>query len=237
MKVSIMQPYFFPYLGYFQLIKNADRFILFDDVQYIRHGWINRNRTLKPVEGWQYIVAPIQKHKRDDLIKDIQLKPGEEWKQKIFRQLEHYKKKAPYYEQTLELLNSCFQSNESNVTRFNANCLNVICQHLEIPFEVEISSEMNFDYSDVNDAGEWALRISEQLNASEYVNPSGGAELFSVEKFRNANIQLSFLNSELLPYSQKRDVFEAGLSILDVILFNGLENTKAMLDSYNIERL
>ena len=98
MIVAIMQPYFFPYIGYFQLINSVDRFILFDDVQYIRHGWVNRNRILKPEEGWQYIIAPLQKHRQTELIRDIKLKEGDDWKKKILRQLEQ-SVKAPVREE------------------------------------------------------------------------------------------------------------------------------------------
>src|SRR5450756_2454672 len=79
MRLGIMQPYFFPYLGYYSLIKNTDRFVFLDDVQFIRHGWIERNRILKPAEGWQYIAAPLEPHKRGTLIKDIAIRNTEDW--------------------------------------------------------------------------------------------------------------------------------------------------------------
>lgn len=235
MKVAIMQPYFFPYLGYFQLINAVDRFILFDDVQYIRHGWVNRNRILKPNEGWQYIIAPLQKHNQTDLIKNIKLLESEDWSKKIFRQLEHYKKKSRYYNEVIQLLVYCFDSNETSVVKFNAHCLKIICRHLQIPFNVEISSEMNFDYSQVNDAGEWALRISEQINASEYINPEKGKGLFDKNKFMNANIKLSFLSPNLETYNQGKNEFEPGLSVIDVLMFNGINKTREMIDNFLIE--
>ena len=95
MKVAIMQPYFFPYLGQFQLIQATDRFILGDDVQYIQYGWINRNRVLKAVEGVQYVNMPLVKHSSKELIQNIKAVEGDEWKIKLTRQLEHYKKKSP----------------------------------------------------------------------------------------------------------------------------------------------
>jgi hypothetical protein len=234
MKLAIMQPYFFPYIGYFQLINNVDRFILFDDVQYIRHGWVNRNRILKPGEGWQYIIAPLQKHKQAELIKDTKLQEGDEWKKKFLRQLDHYKKKAKYFDEVMQLLTSCFDSNEINIAKFNAHCLAIFCKHMEIPFNIEISSEMNFDYSNVKDAGEWALRISEQLNAKEYINPAGGKELFDRNKFINANIKLVFLSPSLEPYDQKRNNFETGLSIIDVLMFNGRAKTKENITKFKM---
>jgi hypothetical protein len=96
MRIAIMQPYFFPYLGYYSLIKESDKFILFDTVQYIRHGWITRNRVLKPIEGWQYIFVPLEKHGITTIINQVRIKNSENWKDKIIRQLEHYKKKHPF---------------------------------------------------------------------------------------------------------------------------------------------
>ena len=108
MKVGIMQPYFFPYSGYFSLIKATETFILLDEVQFIRHGWIERNRILKPNEGWQYIHCPIEKHSRETRIRDIEIRNQENWKNKILAQLIHYKKKAPYYNEVISLLETIF---------------------------------------------------------------------------------------------------------------------------------
>ncbi len=234
MKAGIMQPYFFPYLGYFQLIHAVDRFILFDDVQYIRHGWINRNRILKPAEGNQYIVLPIAEHNRDTKIKDIVAKDGNDWKDKIIRQTEHYKKRAPHYAAVQDLLQRCFDLTDTNVTRLNGYYLKLVCDYIGIDFKIEISSEMNYDYTGVNDAGEWALRISEQIGATTYINPPGGVDLFDPAKFRNSNIELQFIHPQLTPYSQKRDTFEAGMSIIDVLMFNAPDIVQAMLKDYTL---
>lgn len=237
MKIAIMQPYFFPYLGYFQLINTVDQFILFDDVQYIRHGWINRNRILKPESGWQYIVAPLGTHNQKTLIRDIRLKNGtEEWKALILRQMAHYKKRAPFYNEVVDVVNKCFDVKESNVCRFNRECLLIVSDYLGIDANIKISSELNLDYSDVRDAGEWALRICEQLGAREYINPAGGKELFDPVKFTKSNIKLSFLSSELSKYSQKRSTpFEAGLSMVDIMMFNSPDEIRFMLEEFRIE--
>lgn len=234
MRIGIMQPYFFPYLGYFQLINAVDRFILFDDVQYIRHGWINRNRILKPVEGHQYISIVLAEHNRGTLIKNMRGKNGPEWKQRILRQMEHYKKSSPYYMDVLGLLTNCFALEESNITRLNGHYLKLVCDYIGIGFRVEISSEMNMDYSEVQDAGEWALKISEQLGADCYINPSGGTELFDKIKFEKSNIKLSFLQAGLKEYNQFRNVFEPGLSIVDVMMFNSPAAIRVMLNDFHL---
>lgn len=229
-----MQPYFFPYLGYFQLINATDRFILFDDVQYIRHGWINRNRILKPAEGNQYIVAPLAEHSRDAEIKAIKTVEGYAWKEKILRQLEHYKKKSPFYPEVCQLLARCFELNGTVITELNGHYLKLVCEYIGINFNIEISSQMNFDYSNVNGAGEWALRISEQLGATEYINPPGGIELFDKDQFEKSGIKLSFIHPKLKEYSQRRNTFEPGLSIIDILMFNAPETVRQMLNDYTI---
>jgi len=114
MKLAIMQPYFFLYLGYFSLIKHTDKFILFDIVQFIRHGWIERNRILKPSEGWQYFRVPLQKHPRETKIKDILIDNDQAWKEIILAQLQHYKKSAPYYLNVIGILNKVFSQEYNN---------------------------------------------------------------------------------------------------------------------------
>jgi len=235
MKAAIMQPYFYPYIGYFQLIHAADRFILFDDVQYIRHGWINRNRILKPGgEGFQYIIMPLAAHTRDTLIKEIQPADADKNKDKILRQLEHYKKTAPCYKAVRALIGDCFSMHQDTIGKMNGHYLKATCDYIGLDFKVELSSQMNFDYSRVKDAGEWALRICEQLQVKTYINPAGGMELFENSKFEESNIQLQFLQSGLKPYSQRREHFEPGLSIIDVMMFNEPAAIKDLINDYQL---
>ncbi|HEY8895653.1 MAG TPA: WbqC family protein [Niastella sp.] len=234
MTVAIMQPYFFPYIGYFQLIQAADRFILFNDVQYIRHGWINRNRILKPGGGIQYIVMPLAAHARETLIKDIAVADADNNRQKVLRQIEHYKKPAPFYKDVRALLGDCFTTSESNITQMNAGYLKAVCDYIGISYKIEISSQMNFDYTQVHDAGEWALRMCEQLQATTYINPPGGKGLFDNAKFEQSNIRLQFLQPALKEYDQRRETFEPGLSIIDVMMFNGPAAIKDLLTDYQL---
>lgn len=234
-RLAIMQPYFFPYIGYWQLIREADCFVLFDDAQYIRHGWVNRNRILKPGGGWQYILVPLAKHAMQELIRNVNCHPDKKWRELIIGQLAHYKKRAKYFDETIDLVREAlFGSDGQGITDINLSILRTLCAHLDISTEIIISSERGYDYSNVGDAGEWALRISEQIGAKEYINPVAGAHLFSREKFDRSNIKLSFLKSHDLVYSQRGD-FEPSLSIIDVLMFNGIEGAKVHLKSYTIE--
>lgn len=235
MKLAIMQPYFLPYLGYWQLIKAADVFVLFDDVQFIRHGWINRNRILKPEEGWQYILVPLQKHSRTALIKDIRAHPDSDWKEKILRQLEHYhygpRTRAPYYGEVRALLEELFSTiSTTSMVQINAHLMRGLCAYLDIKTRLKISSECGFDYSQVTDAGEWALNITQQMKGVQYINPMAGRHLFAPDKFMENGVELMFLDSRMDAYDQRR-VFEPGLSLIDILMFTGREGTKKMLES------
>lgn len=234
MKIAIMQPYFYPYIGYFQLIQTADRFILFDDVQYIRHGWINRNRILKPGEGFQYIIMPLADHGRDTLIRDVQLTDSDNNKDKILRQLEHYKKTAPCYNTVRALIGDSFSTRQTSIAAMNGHCLKATCDYIGVDFTIELSSQMNFDYTQVKDAGEWALRMSEQLQATTYINPAGGRNLFDAGKFEASNIQLQFLKTGSTAYNQRRPLFEPALSIIDVMMFNEPAAIKDLLNDYQL---
>src|SRR5512140_2804121 len=101
MKLGAMQPYFFPYLGYFELIFLTDQWIVFDISKYIRHGWVNRNRVLHPTQGWVYITVPLQKHSSDTPINHIETKDIEEWRPRLFGQLSHYRRRAPFFRETM----------------------------------------------------------------------------------------------------------------------------------------
>lgn len=224
-----MQPYFFPYAGYFSLIKHTDKWIVFDEVQFIRHGWIERNRILKPNDGWQYIKVPLEKHSRNTKIKDIRIRNSEDWKNKILRQLEHYKK-APFFSQTIELVDKALNVETESIVELNAWGLKVVCNYLSINFNADIFSGMNIAVKPVDHPGEWALNISEALGAAEYINPVGGTEIFVREQFDVAGINLIFLKNKLPHYNQRRNVFESGLSIIDVMMFNDIDEINKIID-------
>ena len=220
MRLAIMQPYFFPYLGYYSLISYSPNLILFDSVQFIRHGWIERNRILKPLEGWQYISVPLRKHNRETIIKDIVIKHEEDWKGRIYRQLEHYKKKAPFYNETMETIIKSLDIETESIVELNKNILITTCGYLNLPLQIDVSSKLNLNLGIIQEPDEWALGICKELNAKIYVNPYGGKEIFTIQKYTSNKIEISFLKNNLSIYSQRRSVFEAGLSIIDVLMFN-----------------
>ena len=235
MKVAIMQPYFLPYIGYISLLKHTDKFILLDNVQYIRHGWINRNRILKPENGWQYIQVPLSIFSRETLIKDVNINNSINWKEKIIAQLQHYKKKAPYYKNTIDLLNTIFELNSDSIVDLNKKALEVIVEYLEIDKHFEVFSQIDLQIETVNATDEWALNICKAIgNVNEYWNPPGGQLFFDKKKFSKENIELKFHSIKFTKYDKKQLLFEPGLSIIDTIMFNSIDKINIMLDNYEI---
>lgn len=235
MTIAIMQPYFFPYVGYFSLIKHTDEFILFDPVQFIRHGWIERNRVLKQNEGWLYVQVPLIKGTRDVLIKDSLIDNSKgDWKGKMLAQLQPYKKIAPHYFKVIKLINEIFEGEYQSIVHLNKAVLEKTCQYLGMEKELPIFSEMNLEIEEPKAADEWALNISKAMGAKTYWNPPGGMDFFDKSKYDNAGIDLKFQKVALSEYNQKRTPFEAGLSIIDVMMFNSPEEINIMLDNFEL---
>ncbi len=233
MKLAIMQPYFLPYPGYFSLVKHTDQFILFDTVQYIRHGWIERNRILKPDHGWQYIAVPLEKHSRETLIQDIRIRNSTDWRETIFSQLEHYKKRAPYYPQAMEVLRKALDIDTDSLVKLNEQILITVCQYLGIDIKIHIFSEMEIAIEPAGAPDEWALNICKAIGAvEEYWNPEGGLEFFDRSKYEREGIAIKFLKLRLPEYSQRRSEFEAGLSMCDLMMFCQPEQINKMLEDY-----
>ncbi len=234
-KVAIMQPYFFPYIGYFSLIKHTDEFIIFDAVQFIRHGWIERNRILKQDGDWVYIKVPLKKFEQRTFIKDVEIDNLQDWKTKINAQLQVYKKIAPFYNETKELIDEIFQGNYTDIVTLNRVILEKICTYIGLQVNISVYSELNLDIDTPNAPDEWALNICKSLgNVSEYWNQPGGESFFDKSKYQKENIDLRFIHTRLEEYDQKKSKFESGLSIIDVLMFNSPKKINEMLDNYEL---
>ena len=230
MTLGIMQPYFFPYLGYFDLINKSDKWIVFDTPQYIRHGWVNRNRILHPTSGWQYFIVPVKKHHRETPIYEIEISDQENWQERILGQLNHYKKKAPNYFGTIEFIKSCFEENLIFLSEFNTMVLSKLCNLLRIDFDIEIFSKMDLQIGKIENPGEWALRICEALGAETYINPPGGETIFDKNEFEAKKINLVIQDFENMKYPVRGNEFVADLSIIDVLMWNEPKEIKKYLD-------
>jgi len=231
MKLAIMQPYFFPYIGYFSLMQKADQFIIFDTVQFQRKSWMVRNRILNLNGGSSYIHLPVKKVSLSSCIRDILVDDDIDWKGKFFNQLLVYNK-APYFKETIKVLEKALNSNYKSLTDINKNLLVEISNYLNLECKISVFSEMKLDIKEVNSADEWALNISKKLNATEYINAPGGVCFFDRKKYEKNNIKLMFLKNKLNPYKQFHLDFVPGLSIIDVMMFNSINKIREMLADY-----
>lgn len=233
MKLGLMQPYFFPYLGYIDLIYQTDLWIIFDKVQYIKGGWINRNRILHPGDEWWYITVPVKQHSYNIPICDVVIaRNNRQWQTRILRQLEHYKKYAPYFQETTALVKKGIYSEDTSIARLNVNCLGIMCEYLEIDFHYQYFSEMQLNLGPIEGPGDWALRISEALGATEYVNPPGGVDLFDLDKFHSSGIKLTIRHLPPLEYQCSHYKFIPNLSIIDVLMWNAPEKVREHLEKH-----
>ncbi|MEM9490438.1 MAG: WbqC family protein [Myxococcota bacterium] len=229
MRLGIMQPYFAPALGYFDLIGLSDRWIVFDTAQYRARSWMNRNRILHPSAGWQYITAHVSRTHLGTAICDVALAEGDGWRTRLLGQLAHYKKHAPFYQRTIALVREVLSAPLGHLARLNVDLLARVCQLLGQPFAPEYFSEMDLDLAPIDHPGDWALRISAALGATEYINPPGGAALFDQAAFAAAGVELRIRHFDEMTYKPRGYAYLPMLSIIDVLMWNPTESIVAHL--------
>lgn len=235
MKIAIMQPYLFPYIGYFSLIKNTDFLVFFDTPQYIRKGWINRNRILSANGDITYFTVPIQKADRNTPINKIIVSNNYDWKMKTLGQLNIYKK-APNYGRVIDLVKGIFNTDTMLISDLAIKSIVKTCEYLDIDIKYDIFSKMNLALPEVKEPDEWALYITKELGYNTYINPPGGMSFFNREKYQINDVDLQFLVQEIIPYRQNREVFIPALSMIDVMMFCSCNEINEMLCKYKIER-
>lgn len=225
-----MQPYFFPYMGHFALINAVDQWIVFDVTQYTPKTWMNRNRILHPSAGWQYVTVPLANSSISIKTYEARVLNLQEAKQATLAKLAHYKKKAPYFNQVIELVNSAFENaSDDLLVNLNVSALSAVCNYLNIEFSFQVCSTINIEYPSVMKAGDWAPYICQQLGASEYVNPLGGKEIFNVANFERRDVALYFAEFSEFKYTTKPYQYEPHLSILDVMMWNASDDIRNAL--------
>lgn len=217
-----------PYIGYWQLIKAVDKYVVYDDVNYINRGWINRNRIL--INGQEHLFTiALKKASQNKLINELEIVDDFS---KIKKQLDFAYKNAPYYTSSMDLLNGIFDYPNKNLSDFLLYSMKVICGYLNINTIFIKSSEIKKDNSLHSNAK--ILNICDVLNANEYYNAIGGLCLYDKDEFKSNGIELKFLKPELTPYKQFKNDFVAGLSIIDVIMFNSVDEIKTMLNKFEL---
>ena len=225
-RVAIMQPYFLPYIGYFQLMSAVDVFVIYDRIKYTKKGWINRNRFL--LNGTDATFSlPLKKD--SDALDIVERELAADFDRvKLLSQFAGAYRRAPYFAQTFTLLERIVQHEDGNLFRFIQHSLTAVAAHLEIDTEIRVSSSLPFDNE--LKGQDKVLAICAALGAGHYVNSIGGTELYSKEDFASRGVELQFLKSRLFEYPQSGGEFVPWLSIVDVLMFNPVDVVRECLD-------
>lgn len=244
MRLGMMQPYFFPYVGYFSLIHATDCWVVFDTAQYRRRAWVNRNRMLSDnKEGWSYIRIPVAHSPRETRISDIRIDDTQAWIDQLIDQLQIYRqRRAPHYADVIDWLKPTLHKTldidgPGDFSRTLICLLQETCRYINLPFPYQIFSQMNLNLPAQLPAGEWALEVARLLGAETYINAPGGRELFAPRQFLEAQIKLQILGPRLTTYRQGRTEFIPGLSILDLLMWNSPAETLELVTHYDLESL
>ena len=231
MKIGIMQPYFVPYLGYWQLMNAVDRYVVYDDVNFIKGGWINRNRILVNGEP-KYFSLPMLGASPNKLIREVGVNHDPGVVNKNLRILEAAYKKAPYYEQVYPILEQVLTCEKDNLAEYLMDSFHLIGDYLGVQTELIMSSSLDKDCS--LRGQNKVLEICRLLGATEYYNAIGGQVLYSFSDFKEKGIRLSFLQSGAISYEQYENDFQGQLSIIDVMMFNPREKITELLQEYTL---
>jgi len=218
MKLAIMQPYFLPYIGYFQLLNAVDEFVVYDNIEFTKRGWIQRNRIL--VNGSDSMFSLPLKKASDYLdICERQLADsfGLE-RSKILRRIESAYRRAPFFISAMPVIERCFNYESANLFEFIHNSLLVVCEYLGITTRITISSGLASNHS--LKGQDKVISLCQELSAHHYINAINGRGLYRKEAFAEKGIQLSFIKSEPIVYPQFDNEFVPSLSIIDVMMFN-----------------
>jgi hypothetical protein len=242
-KIGIMQPYFFPYLGYFQLIAAVDSFILYNKVSFRKKSWITRNRLLnKGTSNPFYIQIPVKKQSSNKLIEEINIDSSQKWKDSISNHLYYNYKKAHFFDPTYSFITELLNINETNLHVYNSSIVEGICRQLGIstkiiidnsPFE-GIENELLYSEAGIESKSQRIINICNYMKASTYINPIGGTSLYSKKVFAKHAIQLMFLQTNYSNYTQFNNIHVPSLSIVDVLMHCGFDRTSALIKQYSL---
>ena len=231
--VAIMQPYIFPYIGYFHLISAAKHFVIYDDVQYITRGWVNRNRILLQNEPFRFTV-PIEHASQNRTIRDTAPAIDERWRNKFQKQLQNAYAKAPFYPQVHERILHLLALPFNSIADLATQSITLVYDYLEIPFTPIYSSSITLHTNEL-DRARRLIEITKSFNSTHYINAPGGKALYNKKEFAQYAIQLNFVKSLPITYQQFKAPFIANLSIIDIMMFNSPKKIATFLHHFELE--
>ena len=234
MRIAVMQPYFFPYIGYFQLIKSADVFILYDDVAFIKKGWIHRNKLCFNNKACWFTI-PVKDASQYRTIKDTQICRTEvsKWEKKFFASIACFYGKQPHVSEGRDIVEKALALPCDGIAELAENSLRLCCRYLGITTPLVRSSQLDIPVTLFREKR--LIEICRRYNADSYINASGGQELYSQKMFSPYDIRLEFIHPQLKPYHVRGREFMPGLSVLDAIMCCGFDVVReSLLDGYSI---
>jgi hypothetical protein len=229
MKIAVMQPYLFPYIGYFQLINTVDKFVFYDDVNFIKNGWINRNRIIINNSS-KYITIQLKGASPNKIINEIEFTDNRE---KLKSTIRMAYCKAPYYGAVWPLIEEALSINTQKISDQSIFSVKLVCEYLGTNTKFEVSSE-KYPHTKGLEKVARLVEVCRINEATTYINSYGGKELYRKDIFRESNIKLQFLRTVLTDYKQFSNVFFPSLSIIDVLMFNSVNDIQSMLENYDI---
>jgi hypothetical protein len=235
MTIAVMQPYIFPYLGYYQLVGAVDKFVFFDDVNFISKGWINRNRILVNNEDYRFTI-PLVKASQNRLINEIEIADFIKWRNDFLKTIENNYKKAPYFIFLYKWLNNFLHSRDYiSIGELAEDSIRSVATLLGISPEFIRSSALEYRSTVVQSGQDKIISICKLLKADHYINPINGMDIYDDEKFRSEEIVLDFIQMREIIYEQfgKSD-FVSSLSVIDVLMFLSVEEVKLLLCQYQL---
>jgi len=231
-RLSIMQPYIFPYIGYFHLIESTEKIVFYDDVNYIKRGWINRNRILLNNSDFLFTIS-VEKASQNKLINEIKPLIDSNFINKFFAQIETAYKKAPHYYAVVEMLKTVFSKQHDNISDLAINSITSVYQYLDKDIQWTKSSISSPEIKGM-DKADRLIQITKNLGYQKYINAIGGKELYQKEYFNNKGVKLNFVKSQKIEYKQFNNDFVPWLSIIDILMFNDKNAVIEQITAYNI---
>lgn len=233
LSLGIMQPYFFPYIGYFDLMNQVDLLVLYDTAQFPQQGWVNRNRILHPVKHWQYLTVPLEKASFVDSFRtricDVRISASSDWQGDLVDTLEIYSQRAPNFDFAMQLIHGVLSGGDAHIASLDARALTSVARELGIQCDVCRSSELGLSFGASSSATDRLIQICHEFGAERYVNLPGGRSLYTSEAFERAGIELIFTEPPLWEYETPGFEFQQALSIIDVLMWNPVSEVRRRL--------
>lgn len=227
MILAVMQPYIFPYIGYYQLVYSADIFISYDDVSFIKQGYINRNNILANGNPLRFTL-PVIGASSNALIQNLEYSNSK----KILRTIAQAYARAPYFGDVFPIIELVFNQENRSVAHINSLSIQVVFEYLNIDKKILIASQI--DYDRTKERADRLIELSKVHCCEQYVNSPGGRELYQKEYFQKKGVKLNFIESQIQPYAQNSDVFVPYLSMIDILMNCSKEEVIKMLNQYKL---